>query len=258
MLRSESSLSGSFSTKVSHSQRIPARKSESNLRAFNTVPSHHVTFADLADGQTQQQSAFSDDDEDDDEEVVGASLRSPRRLYERFLDSTPGVVRQGEGWGSLSSGKAMAKPSSIASLRERARMFLNSGANTSSGGAVVSGTSTGTESARGSMGKHAGHAAVSAGNGGGRNIVDLAEYETKRSSRDSKQLLRGHKGEAGAAKATGAASASGAKPNTPGASSVLPVGGTDTGVTGTNAGGQKGWGLWKGFKGLGKKGKGEA
>jgi protein-serine/threonine kinase len=52
---------------------------------------------------------------------------SPRRaVYEDLLESEPGVVRQGDGWTSLSSGnsKAMGKPSSMASLRERALAFL--------------------------------------------------------------------------------------------------------------------------------------
>lgn len=83
--------------------RVVTRKSESNLRAFNTLPTN-VAFAE----------AFEEDE-----------MAPPRRLYERFLDTTPGVVRQGDGWGSLSSGKALHKPSSMLSLRERARALIS-------------------------------------------------------------------------------------------------------------------------------------
>lgn len=55
-----------------------------------------------------------------------APTSSPRRLvYEDLLDSTPGVVRQGDGWSSnMYSGRGMSKPTSMASLRERAMAFL--------------------------------------------------------------------------------------------------------------------------------------
>jgi protein-serine/threonine kinase len=57
--------------------------------------------------------------------ALNLGSNSPRRaVYEDLLDSEPGVIRQGDGWSSLSSGKAMGKPSSMASLRERALAFL--------------------------------------------------------------------------------------------------------------------------------------
>jgi len=60
--------------------------------------------------------------------TTDASVNSPRRaVYEELLDSTPGVIRQGDGWSSWGSaaGKAMAKTTSMVSLRERALAFLH-------------------------------------------------------------------------------------------------------------------------------------
>lgn len=79
------------------------RKSESNLRNFNTMP---TLSAIMAEGQA-------------------SSGISPRRaVYEDLLESTPGVSRQGDGWTSWTSPKGMAKTSSMASLREKALSFL--------------------------------------------------------------------------------------------------------------------------------------
>jgi protein-serine/threonine kinase len=236
MLRSDS-------TVATQSQRIPARKSESNLsRAFNTLPpSSHISFSDLL-----QQSAFSDDD---DEEEYGTldrrgqksqshqthqSTGSPRRLYERFLDSTPGVVRQGDGWSSgfvaLPPVKpVMGKQSSMASLRERARMLIHGNHPTSENfshphSINPSANNQGTTSS-------------------GRTIIDLANKER----RNSQPLVHGDR--YGTVNSTAAVSfvSTTNRPGTPGAGSVL--------TTGTGTGGQKRW--WKGLKeGLGmKKGK---
>jgi hypothetical protein len=107
-------------TSISGTQtaRVVTRKSESNLRALNTLPTN-VAFAEAFRDPT------SGDYEDGDHGLGPDGVAAPnRRLYERFLDTTPGVVRQGDGWGSLSSGKALHKPSSMLSLREKARAFL--------------------------------------------------------------------------------------------------------------------------------------
>jgi protein-serine/threonine kinase len=78
--------------------RLPlTRKSESNLRNSKIIPAAPSPV----------------------------NIISPRRaVYEDLLGSTPGVVRKGDGWSSHPSGRAMAKPSSMASLRERAIAFL--------------------------------------------------------------------------------------------------------------------------------------
>ena len=110
MLRT--SISGTQTT------RMVTRKSESNLRAFNTLPTN-VAFAEAF------REVDGDEYEDGDHGLGPDGVAAPnRRLYERFLDTTPGVVRQGDGWGSLSSGKALHKPSSMLSLREKARAVL--------------------------------------------------------------------------------------------------------------------------------------
>ena len=83
------------------------RKSESNLRNFNTMPTLSTLMA---------------------EPQTNTVAPSPRRaVFEELLDSTPGVVRQGDGWSSWgsSAGKAMAKTTSMISLRERALAFLH-------------------------------------------------------------------------------------------------------------------------------------
>ena len=85
----------SSSNRKSH---IPLnRKSESNLRNSNLIK---VT------GQVD-------------------TVISPRRaVYENLIGSAPGVIRNGDGWSSRSSGQAMRKTSSMASIRERALAFL--------------------------------------------------------------------------------------------------------------------------------------
>ena len=89
------------------------RKSESNLRNFNTLPASALSV--LAAGPDAL------DDDYYDEQPMDHRTRQ-RGVYEQLLDSTPGVVRNGDGW---SSWRSMAKPSSMASLRERARALLD-------------------------------------------------------------------------------------------------------------------------------------
>jgi len=81
--------------------------------------------------------------------AVGAESQSPpasshpfavkqRGVYEQLLDQNPGVARQGEGWASRNNvnllsaphpsfGRSMGKTSSMMSLREKAKAFLNVG-----------------------------------------------------------------------------------------------------------------------------------
>ncbi|KAK4689689.1 hypothetical protein P7C73_g420, partial [Tremellales sp. Uapishka_1] len=80
----------------STTRRVPARKSESNLRNFNTLP------------------------------TISSPALMKVGVYESLLETRPGVVRQGEGWSSLGVPlpRSMGKQSSMASLREKARAFL--------------------------------------------------------------------------------------------------------------------------------------
>lgn len=56
-------------------------------------------------------------------------------MYEQLLDKNPGVARKGEGWASRNNvnlltaphPRSMGKTSSMLSLREKARAFLNVG-----------------------------------------------------------------------------------------------------------------------------------
>lgn len=236
---------------------MPTRKSESNLsRAFNTLPTlptsqSHITFSDLV-----QQSAFSDDDDDDDYGTTttsnidrrGQTTRSPRRLYERFLDSTPGVVRQGDGWSSGHiNGPGMkpilAKPSSMASLRERARMLLH-GADSHSTHSISSNITNSNDIG----------GIITTQNGttsSGRKIIDLANQERRNSYQPlvhSEKFGTGNSTIMSSVLSSSATMGGTQRPSTPGASSVLGSNGAD---------GQKGWGIWKGIKGLGKKKNGE-
>jgi len=112
------------------------------------------------------------------------------------MDSAPGVVRQGDGWSSLSSGEAMAKPSSIASLRERALAFLRDDKDRDlhlrdardSYSRDIHTRDSHSRDVRNSkvMADQAASASASASLGGssGRQIVDLAQVvEDKRVSR---------------------------------------------------------------------------
>ena len=95
------------STTSRQSSKPLTRKSESNLRNFNTMPTN-LTFAEAL-------------------RPISPTELSPRRaVYEDLLQSEPGVVRQGDGWSSWSSGpsRGIKQPSSMVSLRERALAFL--------------------------------------------------------------------------------------------------------------------------------------
>ncbi|WVQ84397.1 hypothetical protein IAT38_006549 [Cryptococcus sp. DSM 104549] len=99
--------------------RVPHRKSESNLRNFNTMPV--IPSPSFVAGPEY------DPDADEDHDVEYAA--SPRRVrYENMLAGEPGVVRQGDGWSSFAqasgSGRGVKPSSSMASLRERARALL--------------------------------------------------------------------------------------------------------------------------------------
>jgi hypothetical protein len=159
----------------------------------------------------------------DGTEVLGSprSPKSPRRVYERFLDSTPGVVRQGDGWGSFSTGIGgsgrMGKQSSMASLRERARALLGSG---------------GTE------------------RDGGRNIVDLAQVvKDQEGGNKENDRENGREGEKGKEKEK-RKSRDGliSRPATPGTGSVLNLG---MGGVGGGKEGKGVKGIWKGWRGMG-------
>ncbi|WVR06634.1 hypothetical protein IAU60_003666 [Kwoniella sp. DSM 27419] len=113
--------------------QMPQRKSESNLRNFNTLPV--IPSSSFVAGPEYDPAAEQLEDENDAEvmEDLPLGVGSPRRMrYETILSSEAGVVRQGEGWGSLSRAKGSAfttnntmKPSSsMASLRDRARAIL--------------------------------------------------------------------------------------------------------------------------------------
>nr|XP_018262002.1 CAMK/CAMKL protein kinase [Kwoniella dejecticola CBS 10117]OBR84160.1 CAMK/CAMKL protein kinase [Kwoniella dejecticola CBS 10117] len=111
--------------------KVPQRKSESNLRNFNTMPT--IPSPSFVAGPEYDPLSMSDAEEDD------LSPSSPRRvMFESLIASQPGVVRQGEGWGSLSSGKgfmmAVKPSSSMASLREKARALLGDNNNNGSKG----------------------------------------------------------------------------------------------------------------------------
>ncbi|WVO18574.1 hypothetical protein L204_106293 [Cryptococcus depauperatus] len=88
--------------------KVPHRKSESNLRNFNTVPAMPSSFA-----------AGPEYDADDDEELI-----SPRQGRFESGISGDGIVRQGDGWTSGLPRREVKPSSSIASLRERARALL--------------------------------------------------------------------------------------------------------------------------------------
>nr|XP_019013084.1 CAMK/CAMKL protein kinase [Kwoniella pini CBS 10737]OCF51865.1 CAMK/CAMKL protein kinase [Kwoniella pini CBS 10737] len=105
--------------------KVPQRKSESNLRNFNTMPT--IPSPSFTAGPEYDPLSMSDEDD--------LSPSSPRRvMFENLIANQPGVVRQGDGWGSLSSGKGFmmgVKPSSsMASLREKARALLGDGSAT--------------------------------------------------------------------------------------------------------------------------------
>nr|XP_019003885.1 CAMK/CAMKL protein kinase [Kwoniella mangroviensis CBS 8507]OCF67346.1 CAMK/CAMKL protein kinase [Kwoniella mangroviensis CBS 8507] len=109
--------------------KVPMRKSESNLRNFNTMPV--IPSPSFVAGPEYDPLSMSDEDADHKSQ---SGLGSPRRvMFENLLSTEPGVIRQGEGWGSLSSGKgfmmAVKPSSSMASLRERARALLGDSNN---------------------------------------------------------------------------------------------------------------------------------
>lgn len=140
-LKPPQSLRGAPSTPALRSPakvRVPQRNSESNLRAYNTMPTL-VPLAEVLrpdidlDAYDEQEHERERDGgatstETDEALASPTSAESPRVIFEKFLDTTPGVVRQGDGWSSFapppSHASRMAKPSSMASLREKARAFL--------------------------------------------------------------------------------------------------------------------------------------
>lgn len=228
----------------STARRMPLRRSESNLRNYNTMP----TLVSLADAV--RDSALDDDLEPEtdahahsrhlglrpysgtSDEYLSDShesarregqAHSPRKIYERFLDTTPGVVRQGDGWGSWSTSRAMGKPSSMASLRERARVLLG-------GGESLSGAHAHTAS------------------GGGRNIIDLAQVAK---DNDASHKRKSRDGLAAAAAGAGAGAGTVTRPATPGAGSVLGM--SVNRDQGKNGNGMRG--IWKGIKGMGGMGR---
>jgi hypothetical protein len=105
--------------------------------------------------------------------ATGAESRSPpasshpfatkqRGVYEQLLDSTPGIIRQGEGWSSRGMSEddgellapprlkgRMGKTSSMLSLREKARAFLGgpttSNTNPNSNGNDIHGEDRGSK-----------------------------------------------------------------------------------------------------------------
>lgn len=94
-LRNHASLAD-LRSPTSCSRGLQNRHSESNLRLFAAVAEHPE--APLSERQ--------------------------KGVYEQFLTATPGVTRQGDGWGSLTvRGKKIGKQTSMASLREKARAF---------------------------------------------------------------------------------------------------------------------------------------
>lgn len=127
----------------STTRNVPQRKSESNLqnsRQFNTMPTLHCAspnvngkphpFATGAESQSPPASSHP-------------FAKKQRGVYEQLLDSTPGIIRQGEGWTSRGMSEddgeplapprmkgRMGKTSSMLSLREKARAFLGTNTNT--------------------------------------------------------------------------------------------------------------------------------
>jgi hypothetical protein len=116
----------------------------------------------------------------------------------------------------------MGKPSSMASLRERARVLLG-------GGESLSGA----------------HAHTS---GGGRNIIDLAQVAK---DNDASHKRKSRDGLAAAAAGAGAGAGTVPRPATPGAGSVLGM--SVNRDQGKNGNGMRG--IWKGIKGMGGMGR---
>lgn len=120
----------------STTRNVPQRKSESNLRnsrQFNTMPTLHSSspepnakhpYAHGAESKSPPASSHP-----------FATKQS--RVYEQLLETTPGVMRQGEGWSSRGGATGLAAPppltgrmgktSSMLSLREKARAILGTG-----------------------------------------------------------------------------------------------------------------------------------
>ncbi|ODN74147.1 hypothetical protein L202_07598 [Cryptococcus amylolentus CBS 6039] len=96
--------------------KVPHRKSESNLRNFNTMPVIPSPASFRAGPQY-------DPDADDDD--LGTEYVSDRRMkYETMLSSDSNVSKQGDGWTGTLPRREVKPSSSMASLRERARTLL--------------------------------------------------------------------------------------------------------------------------------------
>ncbi|KAL1405878.1 hypothetical protein Q8F55_007557 [Vanrija albida] len=116
--RSAHALRAAPSTPALRSQaarRVPTRKSESNLRLFSTVVAPTPPKVDMEDAEESMV-------QHDEAELFDASQR---------LKSVPGIKKHGQGWTSaepvpnlLAPPRTMGKPSSMVSLREKARSFL--------------------------------------------------------------------------------------------------------------------------------------
>ncbi|WOO83361.1 Serine/threonine-protein kinase BRSK1 [Vanrija pseudolonga] len=97
-------------------RRVPTRKSESNLRLFSTVAASTTPKVEVEEAEESMV-------HHDEAELFDASQR---------LKSVPGIKKYGQGWTSasgpapnlLAPPRTMGKPSSMVSLRKKARAFL--------------------------------------------------------------------------------------------------------------------------------------
>lgn len=241
------SISGAAAAAARQS-KMPHRKSESNLRNFNTMPV--ISSPSFVAGPQYD----PDTDEDHDTATQHNSNRtrsntntiafaSPRRVrYETLLSGEPGVTRQGEGWTSnnikiTSYQRKEVKPSSsMASLRERARALL--GDSRERERHII-------DLSRKPASGVDGHAQGSGSGVGARESLKVER-------RSSRLTLRGEKGvkkDTAINVASGNTTEHSARPNTPAAESVL---GMRSGTTGGDKK-MKGWvKSLKGAMGMGK------
>lgn len=241
------SISGAAAAAARQS-KMPHRKSESNLRNFNTMPM--TSSPNFVAGPQYDPDA----DEDHDTAAQHNNNRtrsdtntiayaSPRRVrYETLLSGEPGVTKQGAGWTSSNINvpsyqrKGVKPSSSMASLRERARALL--GDSRERERHIV-------DLSRKPASSVDGHAQGSGAGAGARESLKVER-------RSSRLTLRGEKG-VKKETANNAASNSNtehpARPNTPAAESVF-------GMRSGTAGGDKKMKGWvkslKGAMGMGK------